>query len=414
MPDDDELLVGQLAGEGNDIAPVQDPLFDEQVYRDAIEPLLTEGGTTRIESEQGEVMITAQPVRIRDQAGALLVINLLEEDRDEIRSTMRTYAIVATLSLFLIVLVAFWQAGRLLAPLRAVRRTAEEITETDLSQRLPVSGNDDVTALTRTFNGMLDRLDVAFTGQRQLLDDAGHELRTPLTILQGHLELLDADDPVEVAETREMLLDEVDRMRRLVDDLILLAKSERPGFLAVGPVDVAALTEAVLAKATALGERDWSTDEVAHVSIEADDQRITQALLQLAHNAVKHTSPGDEVAVGSTYDGSAVLWWVRDTGTGVPDADRTRIFERFGRARSTDTEGFGLGLSIVTAIARAHGGDAWLDDVYRGGARFVISIPVQALPVPPPASDTQILIRPVLPAHQPSSPRAEQPVNQEV
>ena len=94
-------------------------------------------------------------------------------------------------------MVAFaaWQSGRLLAPLRTLRETADEITETDLSRRLPVTGNDDITALTRTVNGMLDRLEAAFVGQRQFLDDAGHELKTPLTVLRGHLELLDVGRP---------------------------------------------------------------------------------------------------------------------------------------------------------------------------------------------------------------------------
>ncbi|WP_340538076.1 sensor histidine kinase [Nocardioides sp. GXZ039] len=379
VPDDDELLVGWLDGEPKLYFP-DDPLVSDARFLAAAAPLVEKSGSTRIDTDRGEVLIASQPVRIGNQGGALLVVIFLEEDRSEIRNTMRTYAIVGALSLALIVAIAFWQAGRLLAPLRTMRQAADEITETDLSRRLPLTGNDDVTALTRTFNGMLDRLDAAFTGQRQLLDDAGHELRTPLTILQGHLELLDADNPVEVAETRDLLLDEIDRMRRLVDDLILLAKTERPGFLHHEPVDVAALTESTLAKATGLADRDWSVDEAAAVTIDADSDRITQALLQMAHNAVKHTGPGDTVALGSAVDDGNVLFWVRDTGSGVDAADRERIFERFGRGHDTTTDGFGLGLAIVTGIARAHGGTAWLDDAYHDGARFCFSIPFPTSP----------------------------------
>ena len=156
-----------------------------------------------------------------------------------------------------------WQSGRLLAPLRTLRETADEITDTDLSRRLPVTGNDDITALTRTVNGMLDRLEEAFVGQRQFLDDAGHELKTPLTVLRGHLELLDVGSPDEIAETRELLLDEVDRMARLVGDLILLAKSDRPDFISRRAVDLTGLTVDVLAKARGLGDRRWSLDETA-------------------------------------------------------------------------------------------------------------------------------------------------------
>ena len=159
------------------------------------------------------------------------------------------------LSLLAITAFAAVQSGRLLAPLRTLRETADEINDTDLSRRLPETGNDDITALTRTFNRMLDRLEAAFVGQRQFLDDAGHELKTPLTVLRGHLELLDVGSPEEIAETRELLLDEVDRMSRLVGELILLAKSDRPDFVTLRPVDLTGLTVDTLAKARGLGDR---------------------------------------------------------------------------------------------------------------------------------------------------------------
>jgi signal transduction histidine kinase len=294
-----------------------------------------------------------------------------------LHDTMRTYAIVSALALLLVTGFAAWQSGRLLAPLRTLRETADEITETDLSRRLPVTGNDDITALTRTVNGMLDRLEEAFTGQRQFLDDAGHELKTPLTVLRGHLELLDVGSPEEIAETRDLLLDEIDRMSRLVGDLILLAKSDRPDFISRRPVDLTGLTVDVLAKARGLGDRRWTLDETASVTAEVDEQRVTQALLQLCDNAVKHTGPGDEIALGSSYDAGTARLWVRDSGPGVPPADREQIFQRFGRSAVPDEdEGFGLGLSIVRAIALAHGGTVELDEASPHGAVFTLVIPL--------------------------------------
>ena len=130
--------------------------------------------------------------------GALVIINFADDERSELHRTIQTYAVLTLLFLGLITLLAMWRSGQLLAPLTELRRTAEEIGETDLSRRIPERGNDDLTALTRTLNDMLARLEHAFVGQRQFLDDAGHELKTPLTILQGHLELLDAHDPQEV------------------------------------------------------------------------------------------------------------------------------------------------------------------------------------------------------------------------
>lgn len=384
VPDDDEQLVSWVGDGPRKQYPKDDPLPSTAAFRDATAPLVADGGSTRLATADGEVLITVQPVALRGDPGALVVVVDLADGRAGLHDTIRTYAIVAALSLLLVTAAAFWQSGRLLAPLRTLRETAEEIGETDLSRRIPTSGNDDITALTRTVNGMLGRLESAFTGQRQFLDDAGHELRTPLTVLRGHLELLDVGNAADVAETRDLLLDEVDRMARLVGDLILLAKSDRPDFVTPAEVDLGDLTEDLLAKARGLGDRDWRLDAVAEGTVVADGQRLTQALLQLADNAVKHTRPGDVVAVGSSYDAGRVRLWVRDTGPGVPPEQRAQVFERFGRGPvRADDEGFGLGLSIVRAIVTAHGGTVTIEDPDPPGARFVLTLPEET---PWPAS----------------------------
>lgn len=378
VPDDDELLVGWVDGPVNR-SPGNDPLVFDPDFRTAAATLVTDGGSTRIDTPNGEALLTSQPVTQGTSRGALIVVVYLDEDRAELLDTMRTYSIVAGLSLLLVTAMAFWQSGRLLAPLRVLRETAEEISETDLSRRIPTSGNDDITALTHTVNGMLERLERAFTGQRQFLDDAGHELKTPLTVLRGHLELLDTGSPEEVAETQALLLDEVDRMARLVGDLILLAKSDRPDFVTLSDVDLAPLTEDTFAKARALGDRDWRLDAVGDATLQADAQRITQALLQLADNAVKHTTTGDTVAIGSSYDEGVARLWVRDTGPGVAAADRSQIFERFGRAQVPEgDEGFGLGLSIVQAIVVAHDGTVAVEDADPPGALFAVVLPARS------------------------------------
>ena len=376
VPDDNELLIGWWDDGVQAQSPEWDAISRSDWFPGVVRPLLAGNGTTTVDSEFGELQIATQSVTQGDQTGALVVVTFLDRSRAGLHETMRTYAIVAALALLLVTAMAAWVSGRLLSPLRTLRETADEISENDLSQRLPVTGNDDLTALTRTFNGMLDRLELAFVGQRQFLDDAGHELKTPLTVLRGHLELLDTDNPDDVAETRLLLLDEIDRMSRLVGDLILLAKSDRPDFLQTSPVDLDGLTLDLVAKARGLGDRDWVLDGTAEIKILADQQRLTQAVLQLADNAVKHTRDGDTVAIGSSATDTEARLWVRDTGPGVPPADRELIFERFGRsAVPPGDEGFGLGLSIVGAVVRAHGGTVTVEDALPPGARFVVTLP---------------------------------------
>jgi signal transduction histidine kinase len=380
VPNDDEALVTWYDGGPQNKSAAGYLGEDLEAFRAAAADIAEINGTTRIADPKDELILNAQTVRRGDETGALIVVTYYGDARAGLRDTIQTYVVVALLSLLVITAIAAAQSGRLLAPLRTLRETADEINDSDLSQRLPETGNDDITALTRTFNRMLDRLESAFVGQRQFLDDAGHELRTPLTVLRGHLELLDVGDPEEIAETRELLLDEVDRMARLVGELILLAKSDRPDFVSPRPVDLTGLTIDTLAKARGLGDRAWTLDETANVSVPVDEQRLTQALLQLCDNAVKHTAAGDVVALGSSYDGATARLWVRDTGPGVSPEDREQIFERFVRSDvPAHDEGFGLGLSIVRAIAYAHGGNVSLEDEQPHGARFVITLPTPSV-----------------------------------
>lgn len=383
VPDDDEMLVSYVAGQFIERSANRygQEFLDEPGYQGAVEAGVTDGGTEIIQSDRyGEVWVTVVPVRNAQSSGALILVNFLADEHEELERTLRTYALVALLSLGLIATIAGFQSGRLLAPLRVLEETARDITTTDLSRRIPEQGNDDITALTRTINLMLERLDSGFSDQRRFLDDAGHELKTPLTVLRGHLELLDGGDPEELAHTRELLLDETDRMSRLVGDLILLAKSRRPDFLVLGEVELSSLTQSVLAKATALGDREWRLDETARGRAVLDEQRVTQALLQLADNAVKHTDVGAVVAIGSAVDDGHVRLWVRDTGDGIPPEDREAVLERFGRShvRAGD-DGFGLGLSIVSAIAEAHDGEVRINDGDPSGAHVEIRLPGRAM-----------------------------------
>lgn len=299
-----------------------------------------------------------------------------EAEHRQLNRTFGTYALISFATLALIGVVGFLLVGKLLDPIRRVRTTAQRITDTDLSQRIEVTGNDDLSDLTRTVNAMLDRLEGSFTSQRQLLDDVGHELRTPITIVQGHLELQDSTDPRDVQAVRDIALDELDRMRLLVDDLVTLAGIAGPNFVRPEPVNLGRLTDDVMDKARTLGARRWIIDSRAEAIAVLDPRRITQAWLQLVANSVKFTEEGTTIAIGSRKDDDGAWLWVRDEGTGIAREDQKRIFDRFERGPSSKrTEGAGLGLTIVSAITEAHGGEVELRSAPGQGSTFTMAIP---------------------------------------
>ncbi|MEI2713488.1 MAG: HAMP domain-containing sensor histidine kinase [Nocardioides sp.] len=382
VPSDDEVLIGWWLDKPQARSASDSTLHRDQQFISFVGTHVEAGGTFLYDDpDEGKLIVAIQPIRTGSDVGALVVVTNLAEARSGLFDTMRTYAIVALALALLSTLFTAWLTRRLLAPLETLRRTAREVSASDLSRRLPVTGNDDITMLTRDVNEMLDRLDAGFESQRRFLDDAGHELRTPLTVLGGHLELLDPGNRDETENTRALLLDEVGRMSRLVDDLILLAKSRRPDFLRRTEVDVDELTRTVHRLAGALGDRDWRlvTDGVG--TAYADPQRLTQAMLQLADNAVKHSDEGTVIEIGSSLDEETVRMWVRDRGDGIAASDHTRVLERFARShvRSGD-DGFGLGLSIVGVIAQAHGGVVVLSDVEPHGLQVLIEFPREETP----------------------------------
>jgi two-component system, OmpR family, sensor kinase len=348
-----------------------------------------EGGQRgEVDSSIGTVRYLAVPVRGSGVNGTFVVLSALEAERDEVEDAVRLAVIVLVSVLFIASALAWVVAGRILAPLHELRDTARSITETDLTRRIPVTGSDEIAELARTFNAMLDRLESAFASQRAFVSDASHELRTPITIVRGHLELL-GDDPDERRETIATVTDELDRMSRFVDDLLLLAKAERDDFLRLGQLELGALTDELLDKAEALAPRLWKLERRGEAVLLGDRQRLTQAIMGLAQNAAQHTTPGDPIWLGSAVAGDEVRLWVRDRGPGIPPADQERIFERFARAQASRrvSEGAGLGLAIVRAIAEAHGGRVELSSRPGVGATFTLVVPLTGAEPSEPARE---------------------------
>jgi signal transduction histidine kinase len=221
--------------------------------------------------------------------------------------------------------------------------------------------------------------------ERQFIQDASHELRTPITVALGHAELMvGASDDPELAEDARIVADELLRLRRLADRLLLLATSEDPDFLSRSPVEVHELLAGVM-QGWAPIPRRWRLDPGGPATVVGDADRLRLALDALVENAVKHTGPGDEIRLGARRQGDQVAIAVADSGSGMPAGQATRIFERFARldqARSRDKGGVGLGLAIVKAIVEAHDGTVAVRSRPGTGSRFELLLPLQAPPEP--------------------------------
>jgi signal transduction histidine kinase len=381
IPSDDEYLLTLLHGGLYAHSPPQLP--------DSLQPgstLIREWARATVPAqgtvltEDGPIVYRLEPLIIDGTwLGVFAVAHTTAREQDEVNQTTLIIVQVMVAVFMVSVILAWLVAGRVLAPLKILAATARSIGESDLSQRISVQRGGDLAELATTFNEMMDRLQAAFASQRSFIDDAGHELRTPITIIRGHLELM-GSDPEEQRETRALVLDELDRMSRFVEDLILLAKAEQPDFLHCETIDVAVLTEELLSKGKALAKRNWQLERVAKGKIVGDRQRITQAMMNLAQNATQHTQVGDTIAFGSSIGLSTVKFWVRDTGSGVALDDQERIFQRFARAahQQRRSDGAGLGLSIVKAIAEAHGGTVQLVSTPAAGATFTIVLPLDS------------------------------------
>jgi signal transduction histidine kinase len=338
---------------------------------------LTEPERGRIsESPVGSIDYLAVPLRTEGQVRGVFVAAFFRDlELDQIDPAVWGAVGVGLVTLLVGSLLAWRVAEGVLRPVRLVTGTAQSISEGDLTRRIEVTGRDEVAALATTFNEMLDRLEDAFVTQRRFVDDAGHELRTPITIIRGHLELLE-DDPDERGRTLALVMDELERMQRIVNDLLVLAKAEQPDFLDLDTVDVEVLTEEIHAKAAAMASRDWRLEGAGRGIVVADRQRLTQAMMQLAQNAAQHTEDGAMIGLGSTVIDGEARMWVRDSGPGIPPDQRELVFRRFSRGgRTRRSEGAGIGLAIVKAIAEAHHGRIELDSSPGVGSTFSIVIP---------------------------------------
>jgi signal transduction histidine kinase len=215
--------------------------------------------------------------------------------------------------------------------------------------------------------------------ERRFIQDASHELRTPITVALGHAELIQRNAGDElVAQDAAVVADELLRLRRLAERLLVLAAAEHPGFLLKTTIDLEPMLVETLRRWSPTPRR-WGLGDVDEATVEADRDRLQLALDALIENAVKHTAPEDSIELGLSRRENAAVLTVTDTGAGIPPETLERIFDRFARAdpaRNRDRGGMGLGLSVVRAIAEAHEGSVRVRSTPARGTTFEMLLPL--------------------------------------
>jgi signal transduction histidine kinase len=287
----------------------------------------------------------------------------------------------------------WWLTRKALAPVAALAAAAGHVTERNLTDRLPRTGNgDELDRLAEILNAMTARLHMSFTRIREFTLHASHELKTPLTILCGQIEAALGDDPALTPAQRDLFagqLDELHRLTRIVDNLTLLTKADAGLVpLAHGPVRLDEIVRDHFADAQMLAHASGVQVELTAcepMTVQGDPHRLRQLLLNLTDNAIKYNAPQGWVKMGLRTSGDAATFEICNAGPGIPPEALPRVFDRFFRvdtARHRDVEGCGLGLSIVQWIVAAHQGSIQIASVPHQQTTVTVQLPVAAQRTP--------------------------------
>jgi signal transduction histidine kinase len=303
-----------------------------------------------------------------------------------IETTLNLIALFLTLgtvtTLVLAALVGAFLARKALQPIEKINQTANHIVGgRDLKQRLITPQTmDEIGKLTVTINNMLERLDSFFQAQVRLSADVSHELRTPLTVIRGNVDLLRrgaASDPAELTEALSVIDGELDRMSRIVADLLLLSQADAGLSLRMGQVEMDTIVLDVYRRARIMA--NGVTIKLGHEDaavVYGDSDRLRQVLINLVTNALKHTPPDGTITMSLYRDPEWVRVIVADTGRGIAPTALPHIFERFYQAENNQQKGSGLGLSIAQWVARAHGGQITVTSELGKGSTFTLWLPL--------------------------------------
>ena len=335
--------------------------------------------TVRLDGDQEQLLAAAAEASTAAGRTTVLVALTTEEVDDAVAVASGLLVQGAPVLLVLVAVTTWLVTGRALSPVEAARRQVDAISAADLHRRLPESGGrDEIARLVTTMNRLLGRLEDAQTRQRRFISDASHELRSPVATLRQHAEVAIArPEHSSTGELAETVLAESLRLQHLVEDLLLLARTDEHRLrLRRQPTD---LDDAVFEEARRLRrDTDLHIDitGVSPARVDGDPAALDRALRNLGANAARHAR--SRIAFALDEQAGTVVLAVDDDGGGIAEADRRRVLERFVRldeARTRDTGGAGLGLAIVAELVAAHGGSVAVGRAPLGGARFTICLP---------------------------------------
>lgn len=284
---------------------------------------------------------------------------------------------------------AWFFAGRVLGPVSDITHSVQRINAENLAERVPVGNSrDEISELAQTFNSMLKRLEDSFRKIKQFSGDASHELRTPLTIIKGETEvgLRWAKKPEEFREILRSNVEEIDRMERIIEDLLTLAKSDANELsLKMKEFSLSDLLQGLFLQAQTLAEgreiqTSFHVNTDQEIRVVGDELRLRQLFLNLIGNALKYTPAGGQVSIDLACDNEQAVISIIDNGIGILPEHLPYIFDRFYRideARNRKDGGAGLGLSIAKWVAEAHGGRITVDSTIHEGSIFTLFLPLQ-------------------------------------
>lgn len=374
----DEDIIQVVAGNGSVIASSRNVEGEPRIADLAPGRSIT---VTRLPSdnEHRGFLVVATKAHVDAQPVTVLVARADELIVTSTQSVSFLLAVGVPVLLLLVGATVWWLTGRALSPVEAMRREVDEISGSELHRRVPdPPGADEIARLASTMNRMLDRLEGAAVAQRRFISDASHELRSPVAVIRQHAEIaLAHPDRTTTTELAETVLAEDLRVQRLVEDLLLLARTEEQGLRHrwhTVDLDDIVIDEAGRIRSTSELQVDMGAVSAGRVT--GDEAHLRRMVRNLVDNAMRHATSRLRLSL-ATVEGTVVLR-IEDDGRGVAEADRERIFERFVRldeARARDDGGSGLGLAIVSDIAGGNGGAVTVERSDLGGAAFEVRLP---------------------------------------